>query len=220
MEQFTRQETRSVALAEMSKWGLLDRGWKFGIDRATTRNGQCSYSELKLTLTAQRVDHDSKEDVVSTIRHEIAHALHWIEYVDSGREADFFTKRWTGRCWKRIVPPHGAEWKRIAAKVGVENPKYASKSNAPRKTKNYKWSVVLVNGGIVKDLEIGLCRFPKRGMSGKSVRGHRGSRGKLFLVKATDWSAHLAGRKLISDLAFYQDYNYAPVSNGIAGLLV
>jgi predicted SprT family Zn-dependent metalloprotease len=209
MDQFTKAEARAVALAEMTKWGLTDRGWKFGIDNATTRNGQCSYQHKTITLTTQRIDHDSKEQVVSTIRHEIAHVLHYFEYIDSGREHKFFERKWTGRVWRRVVAPHNADWKRIACKVGVVNPKYASKSNAPRKTTNQKWRVVIVTSHDVQDAGYGRARFVKQ-MSRRAIRGQRDTMGKLHLVDGRDWTAYTTGRKSLGQLAFFQDCPYRP----------
>ena len=208
MDQFTRAETRAVALAEMSKWGLTDRGWKFVIDNARSRNGQCSYKTQQISLTTGRIDHDSKEDVVHTIRHEIAHVLHYFEYVDAGRRSDFFRRVLRGRRWMRVVKPHGDEWKRIARKVGVNKPSYASKSNAPVETMQ-KWRVVIVTSHDVQDAGYGRGRFVKQ-MSRRAIRGQRNTEGKLHLVNGLDWVAYTSGRKSLSQLAFFQDCPYRP----------
>lgn len=213
MEQFSHTETRAIAHAEMSKWGLIDRGWKFVIDHAKSRNGQCSYKDKHISLTTGRIDHDSKEDVVHTIRHEIAHVLHYFEYVDAGRKSEFFARKrqYTRRMQVRlvrIVKPHGEEWKRIARKVGVDKPSYASKSNAPVSTEQ-KWRVVIVTSSDVQDAGYGRSRFVKQ-MSCRAIRGQRNTKGKLHLVNGRDWTAYTLGRKTLGQLAFYQDCPYRP----------
>jgi predicted SprT family Zn-dependent metalloprotease len=213
MEQFSHSETRAIAQAEMSKWGLTDRGWKFVIDNAKTRNGQCSYTKKTISLTTGRIDHDSKEDVVHTIRHEIAHVLHYFEYVDAGRKSEFFARKrqYTRRMQVRlvrIVKPHGEEWKRIARKVGVDNPSYASKSNAPVATMQ-KWRVVIVTSHEVDDAGYGRGRFVKQ-MSLRAIRGRRDTKGKLHLVNGQDWKAYTDGRKSLNQLQFFQDCPYQP----------
>lgn len=219
MEQFTHAEARAVALAEMTKWGLIDRGWKFLIDNAKTRHGQCSYTEKRISLTRNRIDHDSKEQVVYTIRHEIAHALHLYVYVDAGRREDFYARRWTGRKWVRKVAPHGVEWKGIARKVGVKKPASSSAGNA-RKNVIQKWRVVLVKNGTVTDTDSGYHRFPKR-MSARYYRGRKSETlGNLFLVRGSQWKSYLDGRLSVARMSFYQDLQTAPVSNGIAGLII
>lgn len=224
MEHFTPSDLIAIAKAEMTQWGLTQRGWKFKVDSAMSRHGKCDYSNSTLSVTRQRITHDSKEEVIYTLRHEIAHALHYEEYVDAGKEHEFFKRvlkynRRMQPSLHRVVKPHGAEWKRIARKVGVKEPKHASKGNA-RKAIMDKWRVVIVNNGSVTDGEGGYQRFPKR-MSSRYMKGRkRATLGKLFLVKGSEWKAYLDGKRTVNQLSFYQDSNYAPVSQGVAGLIV
>jgi hypothetical protein len=217
MSQFsTYSDVVALAIAEMNAWGLVQKGWTFKVDNAKSRHGLCNYNAKRLSISRQRVDHDSKEDVVNTIRHEIAHALHYEEYVDAGKREDFFARRWTGRKWVRKVAPHGAEWKRVARKVGVKAPSASSAGNA-RKVEIQPWRLVLVNNGQVEDLETGYHRFPKR-LSSRYMRGRKNTLGKLFLIKRDEWVAFMNGRKTVEQLSFYQDLRHAPVSNGIKSL--
>jgi hypothetical protein len=219
MEHFSNSDAIAVAKAEMNVWGLTDLGWIFKVDNAKRRHGQCSYVEKRLSVTRNRIEHDSKEEVIYTIRHEIAHALHFEEYVADGRREDFFARRWTGRKYVRKVAPHGAGWKRIALKVGVKKPAASSAGNAQR-VAIQPWRMVRVNNGTVTDMETGYHRFPKR-MSTRYMRtDKRGTLGKLFLVKKAEWIAYCAGRRTVNELSFYQDQNYAPVANGVQGLIV
>jgi hypothetical protein len=219
MNQFSSfADVIAVATAEMNVWGLVDRGWTFKVDKAKSRHGLCSYKNKRLSITQERIKYDSKEDVVNTIRHEIAHALHYEQYVDEGRKEDFFARRFTGRKWVRKVRPHGVEWKRIASKVGVKNPGSRSKGNA-QKMEIQPWRLVFVNNGEVEDLETGFHRFPKN-LSKRYMRGRMECLGKLFLVKKAEWIAFINGKKTVEQLSFYQDLNTAPVSNGVSGLSI
>lgn len=217
MEQFSSiSDAIAVANAEMQKWGLDSDGWKFKVDNAKRRHGLCSYAHKCLSISRDRIVHDSKEQVISTIRHEIAHALHYEEYAKVGKRAEFFMKKYVRGRWVRKIAPHGREWKRIAAKVGVENPSASSAGNAD-KAEIQPWRVVLVENGSIKDMEFGYHRFPKQ-LSNRYMRNRKNTLGKLFLIKRDEWIAYLNGRMTINDLSFYQDSNYAPVSNGIRSL--
>jgi predicted SprT family Zn-dependent metalloprotease len=85
----------SLVRDEMNKAGLTD--WYFEWDRGKTRAGACHYRHKKITLS--EVIFSKKEnaaDVLSTILHEIAHAL-------VGPN----------------VPAHGWEWQRMARSLGI-----------------------------------------------------------------------------------------------------
>jgi hypothetical protein len=202
MEQFSNKaHVLIIAQAEMTKWGLDMKGWKFKIDNATSRHGCCDYKALTLSVSSNRITYDSKEDVVNTIRHEIAHALHYEEYNAAGLIYDFFRRNHNGR---RIVRPHGREWKTIARRVGVSDPKSASAGNA-RKERVMNWRMVIVHANkTVEDGNHGCTRFLKH-MSRRYMTGRKNSTiGKLFLVNGTDWKAVQDGTLCVNDLKFYQ----------------
>ena len=197
----SHSDVHAIAIAEMKKWGLISLGWNFAIDTGS-RNGCCNTRTKMLTVTRDRVEYDDKDAVINTIRHEIAHALHYEQYVYAGREGEFYARSLRGRRWVRNVPPHGAEWKRIARKVGVSNPKSASKSNATSQRVT-KWRLVIVTNGKIEDAEQGFQRFPKS-LSRRYLRGQKNrTLGNLFVVKTTEWNKYLNGD--IREPVLYQD---------------
>ena len=218
MEHYSYAEAIAVANSKMDTLGLIDAGWKFKVDSAARRHGKCSFSDRVLSVTRNRIDHDSKEDVVNTILHEIAHALHFEEYNNAGRGAEFFARRWTGRKWVRKIAPHGREWKRIAQSIGLKRPEASTKGNAQQNIIQ-PWRVVRVNNGVVSDTGTGFHRFPKR-LSARFLHSDkRGTLGKLFLVKKAEWVAYCAGTLTANQITFYQDQRCAPVSHGVRGMV-
>lgn len=85
-----------IAEKEMTKHGLLEKGWKFKFDSAKRRFGLCSYSRKVLSVSRFFIDLNSEEEVTNTIRHEVAHAL-------AGNDAG-----------------HGPVWKSYAVMVGAK----------------------------------------------------------------------------------------------------
>ena len=72
----------------------LKVGWQFAFDLAPARGGLCRHREKQITLSVTYCQKASKEEIVDTILHEIAHA---------------------------IVGPkhgHGATWKAAARQIG------------------------------------------------------------------------------------------------------
>ena len=72
----------------------LKVGWQFAFDLAPARGGLCRYRDKQITLSVTYCQKASKEEIVDTILHEIAHA---------------------------IVGPkhgHGATWKAAARQIG------------------------------------------------------------------------------------------------------
>lgn len=53
----------------------LEIGWKFSFDLAPTRAGICRYDEKQITLSVTYCQKATKEEIVNTILHEIAHAI-------------------------------------------------------------------------------------------------------------------------------------------------
>lgn len=84
----------TIAFCEMNKWGLYP-SWTFAFDNAKLRAGACFHRSKKITLSRHFVENNSKEAVLDTLRHEIAHAL-------AGPKAH-----------------HGQQWKVLAVKVGA-----------------------------------------------------------------------------------------------------
>lgn len=66
-------EAAQLARNLMDQHGLTD--WEFEFDRAKRRFGRASHSKKVISLSAPIVARNSEENVLETIRHEIAHAL-------------------------------------------------------------------------------------------------------------------------------------------------
>jgi predicted SprT family Zn-dependent metalloprotease len=71
--------------------------FSFRFDRAKQRFGSCNWNIKEITLSQYLTELNSKEDVIDTILHEIAHAL-------------------TSKEHRR--KHHGREWKHIATSIG------------------------------------------------------------------------------------------------------
>jgi predicted SprT family Zn-dependent metalloprotease len=63
------------AIRLIKKHNLLDSGWVFQFDKATTRFGCCNYTRKVISLSKPLVEANSWDNVKDTILHEIAHAL-------------------------------------------------------------------------------------------------------------------------------------------------
>ncbi len=100
----------------------LKKGWKFGFDLARVRAGVCKYEEKRISLSVTYCLKASKEEIVDTILHEIAHAIagpthrHDDTWKTVARrigctarrchQVDHAPPRWRGHCGC------GQEWKR------------------------------------------------------------------------------------------------------------
>ena len=91
-------KVRTVARSLMDAHGLKD--WRFDIDEASRRWGQCDYDRKLITVTHAHVQMSESWDVIETILHEIAHALANDEVRRLGETA------------------HGPTWQRIARRIG------------------------------------------------------------------------------------------------------
>ena len=202
MSNFSVSDIKVIALAEMNKWGLVDLGWKFAIDEGKTRHGQCSPSKRLLTLTRTSLIYNPDADVVDTIRHEIAHALHFEWCEDNNIDYSEKVFKWSrnGGRYVRKIPPHGKQWKRFAVMVGA-TPKASSKGHAPAKIKN--WRAVVIRNGTVSDTGAG-CRSFLPNMHRRTVTGVHGSKGNLYLVNGAEWSQVVDGNMDVNSLIFYQ----------------
>lgn len=87
-------EARSLALAMMTEYGVIAKGWSFAFDRAKSRMGQARFDTKTITLSPYVVAYSTREQVRQTLLHEIAHAL--LPYSVG----------------------HGPEWKALAARMG------------------------------------------------------------------------------------------------------
>lgn len=73
-----KQLARDIALPEMEKHGLLEAGWEVGFStKARSWAGHCFYRErmIRLSIPWLRANSDRPDQILDTIRHEIAHAL-------------------------------------------------------------------------------------------------------------------------------------------------
>lgn len=87
------QEVEAIARQEFLKHGLTT--WTFGWARTKRRQGVCKYRSRRIEIAEYYARHNSREKVLDTLMHEIAHAL-------AGPKAG-----------------HGPVWKAIAKKLGA-----------------------------------------------------------------------------------------------------
>ena len=100
----------------------LEPGWQFGFDLAPKRGGICRYAEKQITLSVTYCLKASREEMVDTILHEIAHAIAGAQHghdtvwkataerigctAERCHQVQHTQPRWQGRCgcgkqWKR-----------------------------------------------------------------------------------------------------------------------
>ena len=80
----------------MEAFGLLERGWRFEFDRASTRFGLCNFGTRVISLSMPLVALNDEAECRETVLHEIAHAL-------AGPKAG-----------------HGPKWAEACRLVGIE----------------------------------------------------------------------------------------------------
>lgn len=156
----TADKARSIALAEMRKWGLFEgtRPWKFAFNTRKRALGLCAPRQRTIFLSTYYLDKVSDAETLDTIRHEIAHALEAVRHGTGG---------------------HGPVWKRIAREVGA-NPERLC--DAPI-VHTYPY-VIKYEDTVVK----GLFKLPANihaRVAGMWVRGRPETKGKLRLVRVT-----------------------------------
>lgn len=203
---FTTSEALVVFKAEADNWGLLEKGYRFETDNSTRRNGWCTVPTRVLGLSRQSIQHTTKEEVVNTMRHEIAHALHFEWCVDNNinyleRVPQF---RRGKLVYVRKIKPHGREWKRFAIMTGAKA-KATSKQTA-NNTAVGNWRVVIVKNGRVEDTQSNCQRFLKS-MPMRYPTGRKDAVGHLYLVRGRDWSQATSGERCVNTLKFYQKPN-------------
>ena len=127
----TLEEIYDFACLKLKEFGLPD--WKFGFDLAQNRGGVCRYGTKTISLSVTYCLNGSKEELLDTVLHEIAHAM-----VGPGHGHDFYWKqtakqigckasichtvkhgldKWKGTC------PCGQQWKRKKLLKRVRNGK-------------------------------------------------------------------------------------------------
>lgn len=67
--------TERLALRMMEDEGLIAEGWRFRMDDARRRFGCCRYDKKLITVSRHLAALNSRDEVINTIRHEIAHAI-------------------------------------------------------------------------------------------------------------------------------------------------
>lgn len=150
------EKARSLALAEMRRWGLIDKGWKFAFNTRRRSLGLCSPKKRTIFLSRYFLDKVSDFETRDTVLHEIAHALEVIRHGTSG---------------------HGPVWKSICREVGAQP---IAKCNA--KIHHQYPYVIKYEDRIVK----GLWKLPKdihERLQGMSLRGRPETLGKLKLYR-------------------------------------
>lgn len=82
-------------------------GWRFGFDLAPSRAGVCNYRHKQISLSVTYCLEASREDVVDTVLHEIAHAL--------------------------VGPAHGhdAVWRAMAIRIGCSGDRCHTVNHTP-----------------------------------------------------------------------------------------
>ena len=83
----------------------LKTGWQFAFDLAPARGGLCRYREKQITLSVTYCLKASKEEIVDTILHEIAHAIVGPKH---GHNASMENSRTTDWLHGRTVPQRPA----------------------------------------------------------------------------------------------------------------
>lgn len=68
-------KAHTLAIKLMSKYKLIEQGWRFEFDGAVKRFGVCRTSRRIIGLSRHLVEVNDEERVKDTILHEIAHAL-------------------------------------------------------------------------------------------------------------------------------------------------
>src|SRR5690625_5271673 len=66
---------KAYALRKMEEYGLLERGWSFEFDGASTRFGLCHFGRKVISVSEPLVLLNAEPECRETVLHEIAHAL-------------------------------------------------------------------------------------------------------------------------------------------------
>jgi predicted SprT family Zn-dependent metalloprotease len=120
-----------LANATIAEYGLY--GWKAELDNGKKRAGACHYSRRVLSFSQHILPNASDEDVLETIRHEVAHAIvghsaghgpafkrQLIEMGGTGRRTHSMAT--PELRWKATCPTHGAIGTRRTRPQGQHTP--------------------------------------------------------------------------------------------------
>ena len=196
LQKLPNETIQAIADAELEKHGLAQKGWTHSLIDEGPRNrmGYCSSAKKQIVSNSHYIKYGlCAEQIVDTIRHEIAHAL------DGGARYS--------RGGRRMV--HDARWRMLAMHVGA-NPRatgdmtgYEAPASAIPVT---KWMMVLID----KDYTLTEIRPVKRFLKDMdrryiSNRGKKRTLGNLYLVLTSHWKAYKEGRMAAHRLEFWQD---------------
>lgn len=59
----------------MEEHGLIEAGWRFRFDKATSRLGACHFHKKEISISRLMTQYADEETVLQTLIHEVAHAL-------------------------------------------------------------------------------------------------------------------------------------------------
>lgn len=150
---------------------LREHGYKARIvDRKANYFGCCDYRIKKVELNIHLMHSSNKEDIIDTMKHEIAHAIDMCEYGNSSG--------------------HGRRWKNIARALGCD-PR-ASHSNKARNI-HYKYVICLHTPTQLKFVN-GYNRKPRNFPIGVYLQGlgltkNKSTKGKLIIYPWEQWTA-------------------------------
>jgi hypothetical protein len=188
MSHYTTAELIQTAHNEMTKWDLISKGWSFVTTENKSRHGWCKSWTKQLSVSLHSMRHNSKEDVLDTIRHEIAHAL-------------VYVWKWDNNIHRKIQS-HGREWKTFAVKVGA-TPK-SGKKGAASSRDDAPWVVVYVDGDKVVSTQ---ARYYRLGadLKGRYMRGNkRATLDNMYYVNQQHWNRVQENRLDVNRLAFHR----------------
>jgi len=102
---------RALAETEMLEH-LEDREWSFGFDNGRRRAGLCSYRDKRITVSKYLVLVHSIDDVLQTVKHEIAHALvgnkegHGKKWLATAKRIGYRNETYTGQEIAQVYAPY------------------------------------------------------------------------------------------------------------------
>lgn len=68
-------QTQKAVYDYLVKHELFDKGWRFKLTRAHLILGTCNYTNKFIGISRYHIQYGTDEEILDTIRHEIAHAL-------------------------------------------------------------------------------------------------------------------------------------------------
>lgn len=102
---------RALAEDEMLQH-IEDRRWTFGFDNGRRRAGLCSYTHKRITVSKYLALVHTIEEVLQTVKHEIAHALvgpkaaHGKKWLDVAKSIGYLNEEYTGDEIAKIYAPY------------------------------------------------------------------------------------------------------------------